>query len=624
MNSRSISASWPRAMSVCSCDKEAPEGKSPLCTAKTYTNIPSRDVPVTDFGLNFGFPTTPLSGRGSRSKSKTPSRHLQRTSRGPSSTSTRNRISVSARSRRSASATSAGGPSISIQENDHQEESEAEPRPTKRRRTLAQKDSINDLYIAPDDVAAVKDEAGTIGDDESMGEVRAISFDGSNDKENHGPKQKRKKRKSIGQQSERNKRKRLSNELFTGSLPPKKRSALATTAHPSLQRHRLEIAGEETNAELSEDGEALNEDDTDDEEFQSAPSMTAAVDKTGKKKRKRKSITYETHLRKRSSQGSSRQSLTPPADLADKEVAVPPFSGKVNRKQIERTSRVSSTREQSSPPTLEEDNSEDDYVEDENSPGPRTPALEPKRTNKTKGDRVGRTNQSQKKGSFPILTQRLANHHELPTIGEAGESELDSEHERAREAERQSVYDRPQANTVDVLAQYCRETVEAAVDRLEVGTSNRAERQRKQTALESVGRELDDRLSEMSVAIENRIQLEGQVRRARRTRTELQARWAEVRRQKDAIALRCDRIRQQNWEREQEREAKWAISEAAHKVEVEVERAEEQKQESLEYLLRSVATEVSDNQGGGGLLDRVKLFNSTLARVAGVLEGHPM
>lgn len=216
----------------------------------------------------------------------------------------------------------------------------------------------------------------------------------------------------------------------------------------------------------------------------------------------------------------------------------------------------------------------------------------------------------------------MANAHKLPRIDEAGESDLDSEDERAREAELKSTIDRPVPNVVDVLAQYCRETVEAAVQRLDAGiASNRAERKRKQTALQRVGQELDDRLYEMSAAIEARIQLEAQARRAKREKSQLQARWLDIRRQREEIALRCDGIRQQNWERERDREAKWTISEAAHKLELEVERNNAPEEESLEYMLRAVAADVSNSHGDGGLLERIKSFNSQLEHMAGVLEG---
>jgi hypothetical protein len=54
---------------------------------------------------------------------------------------------------------------------------------------------------------------------------------------------------------------------------------------------------------------------------------------------------------------------------------------------------------------------------------------------------------------------------------------------------------------------------------------------------------------------------------------------------------------------------------------MELDRSEEQTEESLEYLLRTVAVDVSNSQGGGGLLDQIKSFNAHLERMAGVLEG---
>lgn len=402
------------------------------------------------------------------------------------------------------------------------------------------------------------------------------------------PRTKKRKRKSIGQQSLR-KKKRPSNEApkATGPalVPPR-----TSTRSPVVTREvSIELGnGTVENRDAAALSDALEEDNSE----RSRPA---------RKRRKRKSITFKR--RKRASNEASRRV--------------------VDRQSTESTAVSEAESEIRG---VDRDDSEDVYIEENASPEPETPAPARKgkgpRKPKMESEDGEDTKVKTSKASFPIVTQRLTNFDLLPTIDELGESDLDSDEERARDAERKLATEKSVPNTVDVLAQYCRETVESAVDKLNTGPSNnRAERKRQQTALETIGRELNDRLFEMSAAIDHRVQLESRTRRAKRSRAELQARWLEIRRQREEIALRCDHIRQQNWERERERESKWALSEAAHKLELEVERSEPEEVESLEYMLRTVAADVSCTQPCGGILDRIKTFNVRLERMAEVLEG---
>ncbi len=179
--------------------------------------------------------------------------------------------------------------------------------------------------------------------------------------------------------------------------------------------------------------------------------------------------------------------------------------------------------------------------------------------------------------------------------------------------------DRPTPNSIDVLAQICREVVDSAIERLPQIQERAVDRKRKHSALESFGNDLGTRLFDMSNAVENRMALEARVRKARREKSDLQVQWVEVRRQRERMALKCDRVRKYHWDNETDREDKWQISEAAHKAELELGRGEAEEEESLEFLLKTVAEDVS-GKGQAGLLGRIKAFNGQLERMAGVLE----
>jgi hypothetical protein len=362
----------------------------------------------------------------------------------------------------------------------------------------------------------------------------------------------------------------------------------------------------------------------------SAPSLVS----NKKKRRKRKSIGQQS-TRKRTS--DTRARLSGEVRPAPEPSPAPSEPGS----EAEDSTQGSLERELSSAPASPhsamdkpDDSEDEDYEDDSREPALRPPPMRGAQRKKVKGRSTEHTTAARSlsssenppkyiKASFPITSHRLTDFDALPTINELGESELDSEDEREREAELRATLDRPTPNSVDVLGQYCRETLQAAIDALNVGTaSDRAERKRKQAALEAVGRDLDDQLVDMSAAVENRIQLARRTRKAKKTKNKLQAHWLEIRRQREEVALECDHIRQQNWQREKDREQKWAISEAAHKLELEVERTDpdEEQQDGLEFLLRTIADDVSDISGNG-LLSRVKSFNGQLERMAAVLEG---
>ena len=426
------------------------------------------------------------------------------------------------------------------------------------------------------------------------------------------PTQKRKKRKSIGQQSMRkpNRSSGASIESSIGSNLGQTESRLIEEPLVTQEDTMLEDSIVQSEADSSAAEEATLK--------RSKPQV--------KRKRKRKSVVMKKKKRpssegvKRKSKPSSAVDLSVRNDVSEEEDS-PPVRAIRNRLKLTSPAANSSPVIRS----IEVEDSEDEYVDDE-TPEPPTPAPTKKPTKRTKpgnfesGPRTTTaTSSSRRKSTFPILTHRMTNIEALPTIREETEWASDEDETGIQ----QSTADRSVPNAVDVLAQICRETVETAVDKLESEGKgeSRAVRQRKRSALEAFGADLDSRLFDISAAVEDRIDLEARVRKVKREKADLQARWIEVRMQRERIALRCDRVRREHWESEQTREERWRISEAARRAELELERNPPEEEESLEFLLRSVAAEVTSSSSGGGLLSRLKGFNKSLEAMAGMLEG---
>lgn len=429
---------------------------------------------------------------------------------------------------------------------------------------------------------------------------------------------KRKKRKSIGQQSMR--RKKRSSGISILNIEPKEINN-ASQASPRVDPEVDSVTERQPSAK---------------------PTSTKPVGLSNKehpvRRKKRKSVVIPRKKR-RSSESARRisarsvaspeltQDIPRMAQLpVEDEIAVPP------RKRNPVPGAMPAGTPQDSPAVVRsievEDASDDEYVDEEHSPEPPTPAPNKRATKPAlarKGSRTQRaanTVKRSKKSEFPITTYRMANSDALPTIREEDELEQDSDNEPQHNPHQINVTDRGPANVIDILAQVCREVVANTVDHL--GTSDQsstANRKRKRTALEAFGDDLDSRLFEMSAAVEDRLDLEARSRKVKREKADLQSRWIEVRRQREQVALRCDRVRREHWEDEQEREEKWHISESAYKAELELERGEPEEEEGLEYLLRTVAGEVSNRSEGGGLLTKIRSVNAQLERMAGVLEG---
>lgn len=286
-------------------------------------------------------------------------------------------------------------------------------------------------------------------------------------------------------------------------------------------------------------------------------------------------------------------------------------------------------------PDGDEDDVDETYLPDDATPEP-TPA--PKRAKQKLQQKTARHRRSdnatgarptgvtkrRRRSTFPIMTHRMTNIQALPTI--AGEVEEDQQHDS--DADELSlpapptITTRAMPNAVDVLAQVCRESIDSSISRAKSEGLPRADLGRRVTALESFRTSLDTRLFDLSQSLDQRLTMETRLRKIRREKAELQARWLEIRRQRDQLDLRKDAVRRNHWEGEVLSRKKFEASQAAFGVENALSRDDTnevaEEGAGLELMLREVAADVS-SANGAGMVESLKSFNARLERLAGVL-----
>ncbi|KAK5101558.1 hypothetical protein LTR70_000715 [Exophiala xenobiotica] len=223
------------------------------------------------------------------------------------------------------------------------------------------------------------------------------------------------------------------------------------------------------------------------------------------------------------------------------------------------------------------------------------------------------------KSGFPILTHRMTNLHALPTITEVPEEDhqLDSDADELALPTTQAITTRTTPNAVDVLAQVCREAIDSSISAVKTQSLPRADLTRRLAALEAFRSTLDTRLFDLSQSLDQRLTMEARLRKMRREKAELQNRWLEIRRQRDQLDLRKDAVRRRHWEGEVLSRRKFEASQAAFAVEGAADQ-ECGEGDGLELRLRQVANDVS-SVDGGGMLQTLKGFNAQLERLAGAL-----
>ncbi|KAJ0374761.1 hypothetical protein COL922a_014207, partial [Colletotrichum nupharicola] len=157
-------------------------------------------------------------------------------------------------------------------------------------------------------------------------------------------------------------------------------------------------------------------------------------------------------------------------------------------------------------------------------------------------------------------------------------------------------------NAADVLAQICRETLEKTLTTLKNGIDNEANAARRQEwtlrrkAVEAFGTELEGRLFELSGMLDSNFMLGVKVKKAKRNMMDLRARLDQVRREREAIALRTDAVRREHMIAEKSRMARSTISHSLHNLDLALERGQnrttgedESLTAGLEFRLRNAA-----------------------------------
>ncbi|KAL2822715.1 hypothetical protein BDW59DRAFT_149360 [Aspergillus cavernicola] len=238
--------------------------------------------------------------------------------------------------------------------------------------------------------------------------------------------------------------------------------------------------------------------------------------------------------------------------------------------------------------------------------------------------------------TVPVTVHRLANAaslrgervHESASEDEAGSSDEISNNQPAKLPTRGGV------NAADVLSQICRETLEKTLTTLkngiasEANTARRAEWTLRRKAVEAFSTELESRLFELSEMLDSNFMLGVKLKKAKRNMMDRRNRLDQLRREREAVALKMDAVRREHMREEQASLSRSTINHSLHNLDLALERGQsrttedEQLTAGLEFRLRNVAQNVSSTAPGaqGGLLHQIKMFNAQLETVRG-LEG---
>ncbi|CEN61323.1 hypothetical protein ASPCAL07978 [Aspergillus calidoustus] len=241
--------------------------------------------------------------------------------------------------------------------------------------------------------------------------------------------------------------------------------------------------------------------------------------------------------------------------------------------------------------------------------------------------------------TVPVTVHRIVNATSLGGVPAQDESASEEDAESPEEMttrQADKLPTRSGVNAADVLAQICRETLEKTLTTLKNGIDNEANAARRQEwtlrrkAVEAFGTELEGRLFELSEMLDSNFMLGVKVKKAKRNMMDLRARLDQVRREREAIALRTDAVRREHMIAEKSRMARSTISHSLHNLDLALERGQnrttgedESLTAGLEFRLRNAAQNVSSTAPGahGGILNQIKRFNAQLEATARQLEG---
>jgi hypothetical protein len=168
--------------------------------------------------------------------------------------------------------------------------------------------------------------------------------------------------------------------------------------------------------------------------------------------------------------------------------------------------------------------------------------------------------------TVPVTVHRLVNVASLAPRASGPESPVE-DGESADELATKGKTKLPKrggVNPADVLSQICRETLEKTLATLKNGIANetnparRAEWTRKKKAVEAYETELEGRLFELSEMLDSNFVLGVQLKKAKREMMDLRGRLYQVRKEREAVALRMDAVRGKHAEEESARMVSYA------------------------------------------------------------------
>ncbi|KAF7856050.1 hypothetical protein EAF04_010006 [Stromatinia cepivora] len=188
-------------------------------------------------------------------------------------------------------------------------------------------------------------------------------------------------------------------------------------------------------------------------------------------------------------------------------------------------------------------------------------------------------------------------------------------------------------NAMDVLSQICQELVTAGLETLgenAVRTQNAAQKLEYKTkirAVESFSKELQVRLLEHTINLDNSYSLEKRLREGQKKKLSLREEILRVRAEREKVALRMDGIRIAHEKDSYDAQQREVLNTTVHDIELAVERGKstsdhtDDGKSNIEFILKRVASEASSASDDGGILKQIKAFNAFMERAALALEG---
>ncbi|KAI5459206.1 hypothetical protein BGZ63DRAFT_426498 [Mariannaea sp. PMI_226] len=190
---------------------------------------------------------------------------------------------------------------------------------------------------------------------------------------------------------------------------------------------------------------------------------------------------------------------------------------------------------------------------------------------------------------------------------------------------------------VDVFAQVCTEVISSTLQQLQevsASTEDKAKRKEfriKMRAIEDYQQELDSKLLQHAIHLNDWHSLRKKVRLAQREKIGLREEIIRLKGEREQVALRMDAVRIKHEEDTKASQYRLDSSAAMHDIDLAIERGRDapelslraQKQAelaNLELLVSRISNEASSKSVTGGILQQVKDFNAFLERAAVALE----